>query len=102
LTKEETELINFVTFKVIKCFKLTNNFFCKFIFLCNQEEDIEKIIKPSNQENEEIDAKNKEPVINNISPNFLKDVLCSDIGMYLIYLIIALISILVARRFYSA
>lgn len=43
-----------------------------------------------------------EPVLNNLPSNLLKDALCSDLGMYLIYLIIALISILVARRFYSA
>lgn len=45
---------------------------------------------------------NVETEVDNISHNFCRDMLCSDIGMYLIYLIIALISILVARRFYSA
>jgi hypothetical protein len=60
------------------------------------------VSKTSDQQKQEVEAINEEPVINNISPNFFKDALCSDIGMYLIYLIIALISILVARRFYSA
>jgi len=60
------------------------------------------VSKPSDQQKQEVEAVNEEPVINNISPNLFKDALCSDIGMYLIYLIIALISILVARRFYSA
>ncbi|CAH1738518.1 ubiquitin-conjugating enzyme E2 J1-like [Aphis gossypii] len=83
MTKEESELINSVTFK---------------------GEDSEKVTKPSDQQKQEVqsNAINEEPVINNITPNFFKDALCSDIGMYLIYLIIALISILVARRFYSA
>jgi len=60
------------------------------------------VSKTSDQQKQEVEAINEEPVVNNISPNFFKDALCSDIGMYLIYLIIALISILVARRFYSA
>ncbi|XP_060877986.1 ubiquitin-conjugating enzyme E2 J1-like [Metopolophium dirhodum] len=82
LTKEESELIKSVTFK--------------------GEEAAEKVSKSSDQQKQEVEAINEEPVVNNISPNFFKDALCSDIGMYLIYLIIALISILVARRFYSA
>lgn len=57
---------------------------------------------PSDQDNQDTDIKIEEPVVNYLSSNFLKDALCSDIGIYLIYLIIALISILVARRFYSA
>jgi len=81
LTKEESELINNVTFK---------------------GEDTEQVSKPSDQENQEVEINNEEPVFNNILPDFFKDALCSDIGMYLIYIIIALISILVARRFYSA
>jgi len=62
------------------------------------------VSKPSEQQKQEVqsNAINEEPVINNVTPNFIKDALCSDFGMYLIYLIIALISILVARRFYSA
>jgi len=74
----------------------------KICFIYHQEEDIDKVSKPSNQEDQEVEANNEEPVINNLPPDFFKDALCSDIGMYLIYLIIALISILVARRFYSA
>lgn len=68
----------------------------------HQGEDTEQISKPSDQENQEVETNNEEPVFSNFPPNFFKDALCSDIGMYLIYLIIALISILVARRFYSA
>jgi hypothetical protein len=55
--------------------------------------------KSSEQEIQELEVINDEPAINNLSTNFFKDILCSDMGMYLIYLIIALISILVARRF---
>lgn len=74
------------------------------MFTNPQGEDSEKVSKPSDQQKQEVqsNAINEEPVINNITPNFFKDALCSDVGMYLIYLIIALISILVARRFYSA
>lgn len=71
------------------------------MLIFDQGEDLEKILKPSDQENQEVGI-NEEPVSNNSSSNLFKDALCSDMGMYLIYLIIALISILVARRFYSA
>lgn len=71
------------------------------IFTYHQGEDSEKITTSSDQDNQE-EIMIDEPVLNNLPSNLLKDALCSDLGMYLIYLIIALISILVARRFYSA
>lgn len=67
-------------------------------------EDPEKNSKLSDQDNKEVveEVNNEEPVVDSLSYDFFRDALCSDMGMYLIYLIIALISILVARRFYSA
>ncbi|XP_050430620.1 ubiquitin-conjugating enzyme E2 J1-like isoform X2 [Adelges cooleyi] len=81
LTKEESELINSMTLK---------------------GEDNEQVSQASNNVNEVTETSEEPVVTSNLSFNLLKDALCSDIGIYLIYLIIALISILVARRFYSA
>lgn len=72
------------------------------IFTYHQGEDSEKITTSPDQDNQDEIMINEPPVLNNLPSNLLKEALCSDVGMYLIYLIIALISILVARRFYSA
>lgn len=72
------------------------------IFTSHQGEDSEKITTSSDQDNQDEIMIDEQPTINNLPSNLLKDALCSDLGMYLIYLIIALIGILVARRFYSA
>lgn len=79
----------------------SNIYIYTITFIFHQGENTEKTSQSSEQEIQELEAIADEPVINNIGTNIFKDALCSDMGMYLIYLIIALISILVARRFCS-
>ncbi|XP_050532776.1 ubiquitin-conjugating enzyme E2 J1-like [Daktulosphaira vitifoliae] len=81
ITKEESELISNLLFK---------------------EEDIEQESKqPDKDVNEFSEITNQSITINFTTSNFLKDAICSDVGIYLMYFIITLIGVLVARRFYS-